>query len=396
MYVKAGKGHYVPAKAVSEQLSAIGVETELADFFEYTDLQGLEKLNQGVWRIMLRVPFFERHFIRKLDNASGGMKAAAALVALRRGRRIKKQLEEFHPDFIFATHPYPGTVLATLFRKWGIDIPVYYYATDVFDAPRSAACPDLRRFLIATEEGAEKVRNMGMPSSSVILCPFPLQSSVAGQPHLSKEEARRKIGLRTDMFTLQLNLGGEGLGSLNLLEDIISRSLPVQVVVIGGIHESMRARLDSIRESARNTKAVVEIRGFVDNVSEYLAASDVVAGRAGINTIVEAIYAHRPFLITELVYTVIASAEYVEKHHVGWNADGDREKQIGIIESLLAEPSALEELERNFAGAPIEYSARHLAELLVTDAAEARRGGVTSDSFIASALSLQPANKEAA
>ena len=94
MYVKAGKGHYVPAKAVSEQLSAIGVETELADFFEYTDLQGLEKLNQGVWRIMLRVPFFERHFIRKLDNASGGMKAAAALVALRRGRRIKKQLIE--------------------------------------------------------------------------------------------------------------------------------------------------------------------------------------------------------------------------------------------------------------------------------------------------------------
>ena len=39
------------------------------------------------------------------------------------------------------------------------------------------------------------------------------------------------------------------------------------------------------------------------------------------------------------------------------------------------EPSALEELERNFAGVPIEYSARHLAELLVTDAAEARQGG---------------------
>ena len=82
VYIKAGKGHYVPAKAVHEQLLEIGVDSELADFFSYLDLDWMEKLNQGVWRIMLRVPFFERHFIRKLDNASGGMKAAAALVAL--------------------------------------------------------------------------------------------------------------------------------------------------------------------------------------------------------------------------------------------------------------------------------------------------------------------------
>ena len=81
--------------------------------------------------------------------------------------------------------------------------------------------------------------------------------------------------------------------------------------------------------------------GFVKNVSEYLAASDIVAGRAGINTIVEAMYAHRPFLITDLVYTVIPSAEYVEKYHVGWNASEDTQKQLSIILDLASHPEKL-------------------------------------------------------
>ena len=114
-------------------------------------------------------------------------------------------------------------------------------------------------------------------------------------------------------------------------------------------------------------KTAVHVKGFVNNVSDYLAASDIIAGRAGINTIVEAIYAHRPFLITELVYIVIASAEYVEKYHVGWNATGDVEKQLGIIKDLVRNPWKLLEMEENFGKVPIEYSSEKLARMITDD-----------------------------
>lgn len=368
VYIKAGKGHYVPAKAVHEQLLEIGVDSELADFFSYLDLDWMEKLNQGMWRLMLRIPFLEEHLFRSLDRSGWGIKLVERTIDRLRRRKLSAMIAESRPDFIFATHPYPGTVLSTMLHDMGEDIPVYFYSTDVFSAPVVSICPYLRKFLIPTEEGAESVAAMGQDPDSIMLCPFPLQQSVADRPRLSKHEARRKIGLKEDAFTIQLNLGGEGLGSLSLLEDILAEDLPVQIVIIGGIRKDMEGRIRNVMARYVGGKSSVEIRGFVDNVSEYLAASDVIVGRAGINTIVEAIYAHRPFLITELVYIVTASAEYIEKYGVGWNAAGDREKQIGIIRKLVNEPSQLDVISSAFDAVPIEYSARHLAEMVVSDA----------------------------
>lgn len=369
VYIKAGKGHYVPAKAVHEQMVRIGVDSSLVDFFDYLDLHWMETLNQSAWRIMLRIPFIEKHLFRSLDSSGWGIRTVIALVRKFGGKRLRKNISESRPDFIFATHPYPGTVLSTLLHEMGEDIPVYFYSTDVFSAPAVSICPYLRKFLIPTEEGVERVKALGQAEDTIMLSPFPLQSSVADEPRLSKAEARRRIGINEDKFTLQLNLGGEGLGSLNLLEDILREDLPVQVVIIGGIKKEMRHRLGRIIREHRGRNTEVLIRGFIDNVSEYLAASDVIAGRAGINTIVEAIYAHRPFLITELVYIVIHSAEYVEKYGVGWNATGDRDKQIAIIRSLVTHPDNLAKLDENFSKVPIEYSAMKLARIVADDAA---------------------------
>ena len=368
VYIKAGKGHYVPAKAVNEQLEKLGVDSQLVDFFGYLNLNWMERINQEVWRMMLRIPFLEKHLFSTLDKSGWGIDILIKAVRLFGKKKLLRNIEEFRPDFIFATHPYPGTILSTLLSDLNIDIPVYFYSTDVFSAPAVSICPHLRKFLIPTEEGRERVIAMGQDEKSVEICPFPLQASVAEQPRLSKKDARRKLGINEEKFTLQLNLGGEGLGSLNLLEDILREDLPVQIVIIGGIKKEMQNKLNRIVRTSTARNAEVIIRGFIDNVSDYLAASDVIAGRAGINTIVEAIYAHRPFLITELVYIVIDSAEYIEKHHVGWNAADDREKQLAIIKELAGNPDKLEAMDACFDDVPIEYSAEKLAEMIIADA----------------------------
>lgn len=367
VYIKAGQGHYIPAKAVYEQMIKKGVDCHLVDFFDYMDLERSEKMNQSIWRLMLKFPFIEKHLFRRLDGSGISRKLLLYWVGKLRIKKLKKNIEEFHPDFIFATHPYPGTILSTLLNSMGEDIPVYFYSTDVFSSPKISICPFLRKHIISTEEGLERVVALGQKKESMMLAPFPLQSAVADYPRLEKKEARRKLSLDEEKFTIELNLGGEGLGSLALLKEIIKRDLPVQVVIVGGIRKNMEKHLRRIiSEKGENT--VLEIRGFVTNVNEYLYASDLIVGRAGINTILEAIYAHRPFLITELVYIVKHSAEYVEKYKVGWNATGDVEKQINIIEDLACNPEKLCQMENNFRSVPIEYNAKRLAEMVIDDA----------------------------
>ena len=371
VYVDGGKGHYVPAKAVQEELQAMGIDTVLEEFFDYLDIRWMGRINKSFWRTMLRMPALERHISKFNDSDSNGMEWAIRFADKHCTRMLQANLEEFRPDFVFATHPYASTVLSEMFDYLGIDIPVYYFATDVFSAPVAAVCDKLRRFYISTEEGVEVVRSMGQARNTIELAPFPLQRSVADVRKLDKKATRKKLGLDADLFTLQINLGGEGLGSLYLLESLIKKNIPMQIVILGGMDKNMSKKINGIIDKSGNTDVKVYCKGFVNNVDEYLAASDIIAGRAGINTIVEAMYAHRPFLITELVYTVIPSADYVEKYKVGWNCTGKRKESVEIVLDYAEHPEKLAELDANFNRIPIEFSARLLAEKVASDAIEA-------------------------
>ena len=247
-----------------------------------------------------------------------------------------------------------------------IRIPVYYFATDVFSAPIAAISNDLRRFYIATEEGRDIVVGMGMQPEKVTISPFPLQQCVQNVRNLDKKETRRKLNLEEDVFTMQFNLGGEGLGSLEILKELRKCQEKAQVIVVGGIDDEMRKRIEAIERSLPDNVALKCV-GFIKNVNEYLAASDILVGRAGINTLLEAFYARKPFLITELVYTVMSSADYVEKYKLGWNCNRNPEKQVDIIIDLIEHPGKLKEMDRNFDNIPIEFSASRLTDMILKD-----------------------------
>lgn len=364
LYVDGGKGHYVPLKAVEECLNKLSVETYFEEFFEYFDIEWIGSINKFYWRTMLKHPNAEQRLSKHNDANSNGMELAINYAKRHLKRVLESNLEEDPVDFIFATHPYASTIIAEMLSYMKIDIPVYYYATDVFNAPVASISDKLDGYLISTAEGLERVKKMGQREESLFLVPFPLQSEVANSQKLSKTDARRKTGLDESLFTVQLNLGGEGIGSLSVLEDLDKSGKPVQVVVIGGIDGKTKKRLLHIAEKT-NSNLRIHVRGFINDVSTYLAASDVIVGRAGINTIVEAIYAHRPFLITELVYTVIPSADFIEKYKVGWNASEGKHRASEILFDLIDNPHKLEEIDKNFNRVPIEFNAIEVARKLV-------------------------------
>lgn len=366
VYVDGGKGHYIPAKAVAEQLEKQGVTAKVEEFFDYLDIRWMGHINKRYWRYMLRHPKIEQKTSRKNDSASNGMEMAVKYARKCLARTLKANMARQPFDFIFATHPYASTILSEMLASIGSAIPVYYFATDVFSAPVATICDKLRRFYVSTEEGAEIVRSLGQKEETIVISPFPLQSSIADSQKLSKQEARTKLGLDPSMFTLQINLGGEGIGSIALLEDICRADLPIQIVVLGGLKDKQKRRISAHAAGCSNVK--LHVPGFISNVSDYLYASDIIAGRAGINTIVEAMSVHRPFLITELVYTVLPSAEYVEKHKVGWNCTDDRSKQLEIVKMYCSDPGKLDELDSAFDSIPIEYSASKLASMVIADA----------------------------
>lgn len=367
VYVDGGKGHYIPAKAVQEQLEALGHNAVMVDFFEFLGLRLAGRINKFVWRRLLEHPGYEMKFSKRNDQNTDEIRLVSRLLRVIRMRRFRKMVNRYRPDMIFTTHPYPGYFLAELAHHGRIDVPVTYYATDVFSVPMSAICNHLWAMYVSTQEGYESALERGQRKDTLKLCPFPLQASCRESRRMSKKEARRLLGLDEDVFTLQVNFGGEGVGATDLLAALKDIDTPMQVLVIGGIEDRMKTELERI---VRTLPENIDVRivGFVANVNDYLLSCDIIAGRSGINTLVEAFYLRRPFLITELVYTVIASASYVEKYKVGWNASHDVARQLEIIRTYLSNPALLDEMDHNFDLIPMEYDASALAKMVVDDA----------------------------
>lgn len=366
VYVGGGKGHYIPAKAVSDQLAQMGHNAVLIDFFELIKMNPIGKINVMLWRKLLQRPDLENKFSKHNDQNTKEIQWVSSVLQVIRKRRFKHIIKTYRPDMIFTTHPYADYFLADLAARFAPSIPVTYYATDVFFVPMSAVNNNLCSMYVATEEGCKSAADNGQRADSIKLCPFPLQASCKAGQKLTKAAARRRIGLKEDVFTLQLNLGGEGIGSLELLEGLKCIDSPMQVVVIGGIKEKIKSRIEQIKATLP-AHINVFIPGFVHNVNDYALASDIIAGRSGINTLVECFYLHRPFMITELVYTVMASADYVEKYGVGWNLNKDIDKQLSLITMFAKKPTLLNELDRNFDAIPIIYDAAGLAKMVVDD-----------------------------
>lgn len=366
VYVGGGKGHYIPAKAVSDQLAQMGHNAVLIDFFELIKMNPIGKINVMLWRKLLQKPDLENKFSKHNDQNTKEIQWVSSVLQVIRKRRFKHIIKTYRPDMIFTTHPYADYFLADLAARFTPSIPVTYYATDVFFVPMSAVNNNLCSMYVATEEGCKSAADNGQRAGSIKLCPFPLQASCKAGQKLTKAEARRRIGLKEDVFTLQLNLGGEGIGSLELLEGLKCIDSPMQVVVIGGIKEKIKSKIEQIKATLP-AHINVFIPGFVHNVNDYALASDIIAGRSGINTLVECFYLHRPFMITELVYTVMASADYVEKYGVGWNLNKDIDKQLSLITMFAKKPTLLDELDKNFDAIPIIYDAAGLAKMVVDD-----------------------------
>lgn len=363
VYINAGKGHFIPAKSIADALVEKGIEIELVDFFDIIKDHGLDMLNQKIWRIQLKHPKLEIFINATTDKNGRAMNLLVPFFIKRYKKDFLQWLELHKPDAFISTHYFPSRLIPEILDDCGLEIPSFAYASDVFFTPTSGLTNKLRKFYISTLEGQQHVLAKQLVPEKVELTTFPIQTGCVSAARVSKAQAREKLSLQ-DKFTLVLNLGGEGIGTTRLIKKLDTLELEMQVMVLGGMDEKSRELFRVIGAQLKYVN--LTIAGFVSNVYDYVLASDVVAGKAGINTMVEAAYFKRPFLITGLYYTVIAAADFYERHKIGWLAL-DIDSQVDIIARCMREPDILLQMEDNFKIVPITYGASAIADSMMTE-----------------------------
>ena len=294
-----GGGHRASAEAVARRLAAAypgRFATHVLDPFVQASPRVVGKL-VGLYSPITR---YTPWLWGALYHATNSRAAVAALrgSALRLVEPgLREVIETLRPALVVSFHPLLNHIAWRALRSLpGPRIPLATVITDLVDVHASWTCADVDAMVTSSPRGLDQARRAGVPAERCHDLGLPVDDSfsspaVAGS---ARRSLRTRLGLSPDRFTVLLSGGGEGSGALpRRAAALLDGVEDIDVVVICGRNQRARAALESLRASRR-----LRVLGFVDNMSEWMRACDLLITKAGPGAISEALCSHVPLLLT--------------------------------------------------------------------------------------------------
>lgn len=259
---------------------------------------------------------------------------------------LVRLINEYQPDYVVCTHFLPSEIISWLLCTGRIYTRNAVVVTD-FDLHAMWLCHHYSRYFVALEETRQNLGRLGFSADRITVSGIPISPVFA--EHTNKEQMREKLGLAQDRPTLLVSAGGFGVGSVeSLLANLLPARHALQVVAICGKNGELKQKLEHFA-SALPADGRLQIRavGFVNNMHEYMAASDLLLGKPGGLTTSEA-------LAKGLGFVIVNPIPGQEER----NADHLLEQGVAIrcnnpltlsykIDALLDEPARLRNMQDN-------------------------------------------------
>ncbi len=260
-------------------------------------------------------------------------------------------LQRFSPDLIITVNPLLLAVLFRVLDSLESQIPVASVVSDLIAPHSSWFHPRLDLAFVPTSSGATAARKAGVSAAAIRVYGLPLRREFV-DIDLDKVAAKSELGFRAELPLLLVTGGGEGMGANSsllprLMAAVATGSIPdLQMAVICGRNEKLRKQMQAQFGSQK-----VRILGYVDNMQDWMAASDVAVTKAGPNTIMEAAAMGLPLIVSSFIPGQEEfNPAFVRQHHLGCYAAGV-EEQLDVLTEWLSDQELLTRLSRQAAAA---------------------------------------------
>ncbi len=270
----AATGHLRAADALVSAFEIKGVSAHHVEVLRHTNPVFRKIYSDLYVELMTRGPDLLGWLYKTFDRPWQFQKRRSALDRLNTGPLLKL-IREHHPDVTLCTHFLPAEILLFLRKRKMLDIPIGVVVTD-FDAHAMWILPDVDWYFVACEETRAYLAALGIPLETIFVTGIPIDSKFGTEQ--SKFETRINLGLDPDKITLLVSAGGYGVGPIeSLVRAIHEVRHPIQMVVICGRNK----RLEEHLKAFSHTRHPMKIVGFTNEMDRWMAASDLLVGKAG-------------------------------------------------------------------------------------------------------------------
>ncbi|MDR3321123.1 MAG: glycosyltransferase [Synergistaceae bacterium] len=345
-YASVGSGHKSAAEALKEwcEEEYQGSEVLCRDVLGYVPGWIRRMLVSSYLTMARNSPWLWSCFYSSTDSASKKSLFGAFWEDIHRSlsraylRHLQRELEDFSPDAILATHFFG---MSSLLDRWDHSVPVYYVDTD-FLSHRLQRDPRFDGWFVGSGESARQHRADNVPGSELTVRDFGIPISRRYLSPPDRPEARRRLRIDPSVVTVLVAGGGIGAGSLGEVADSMLDSTDWRVDIICGSNKKMQ---ESLRDKYYPFKHI-NVHGFVDDMSEYYAASDAIVLKPGGLSAAEAIAVGGAVLLLDpLPGQERHNCDFLLEHGAVLRVYENR-RAGELIKELLASRGELERLRR--------------------------------------------------
>lgn len=287
-------------------------------------------------------------------------------------KSLARWLAACRPDAVVTTEVGLCELAALIKRSGLLDFRLIAVPTGI-DTDHPWVQPEVDLYVVDPHEVAPFLNVQGVPQPKVLACGVPVDPQHESLP--TKAEARKKLGLLPEVPVLLILFGGSGIGKISRIVPSVERTRDrVQTVWITGRNVSLKERLEKRLPANKDSRVL----GWTENMHDWMAASDLLIGKPGSGTVLEAINSGLPILAFDPLPGIEhRTSILIEQRGIGcWVR---RKEQLSqIIDNLLSHPETLQRFRVNALSMARPGAAWHAAQAILDKINSDPKGELTS------------------
>ncbi|MBK9123293.1 MAG: glycosyltransferase [Chloroflexi bacterium] len=294
-----GGGHRAAAEAIRdailERQGPDSIRAELVDVYKRMSFPANKMPEFYPW--IVNNSSFAWSVAYKLGDSPKRARLASRFTYQFNRANLRAIVREYPADAVCCVHSVVGQPAFSAYNSFPTRPPWVTVVTDLVTTPYFWYDRRVDLCLVPTEEARQRGLQCGLKPQKIRVTGLPVHPNFTRRL-TDKPTARAALGLPNGRTIVMLVAGGDGMGPL--LETVVAlldKRLPnVHYVVVCGRNKALKEKIDAAVEQWGATN--VSTYGFVTNMPQFMAASDILVTKAGPSTITEAAIAGLPLILS--------------------------------------------------------------------------------------------------
>lgn len=361
MYISEVSGHHSATLAIEKALRILQPKVEILNInaFNYTNPISEKIINRLYMSVIKMTPQIWNYLY---DNPKVVQKLEKLKKSIHKfnSPKLKNLFDEFRPDVVVCTQAFPCGMVADYKETYRSSLPLVAVLTDY--TPHSFWIYDAVDYYISpTEDISLRLAKKGVALEKIKPLGIPFDPKFNEQ--VDKNKIYRKFKLAPYLSTILIMGGGQGLGPIKTIVKSLEKvKRELQEIVVTGTNKSL---YNSLKEKVKKFKKKILLFGYVNNINELMAISNIIITKPGGVTTAEVLTKKIPMVIVKPIPGQEENnTEYLTEK--GAAIKISRPKQINlIVEDLLVNKDKLKAISLAIDSISKPNASMEIAKLLL-------------------------------